>query len=128
MNKITKIVTCTLILCAAIGVYAWHEIGEKRKYADQFSLANGTVSIPPALDGRYYPILNINDVPVRFSFDQSARHVVLTQADARRVGIDTDALNYVLTPIYWQSDKHPRFDSLRAGPIVLALHVSFEAN
>ncbi len=119
MNKITKIVACILIVCVAIGAYARHAIGEKKKYADQFSLANGTVSIPPSVDGRFYPTLEINDIPIHFAFDQSARHVVLTQADARRVGIDTDALNYVPTPINWESDRRPRYGSLVAAHVTL---------
>ncbi len=123
MNQMTKIMLGFLILCIFVGVavYTVHENRQQRIYADQFALTDGTVSIPPSVDDwRFYPTLKINDVPVRFVFDQKARHVVLTRPDAQRVGIDTDTLIYALTPINWESDARPRYGSLMAASVTLS--------
>lgn len=54
----------------------------------------GQIEVPRARDGHYYLTLDINGLPVEFMIDTGASDVVLTQADARRVGIDTDGLIY----------------------------------
>lgn len=122
MNKMTKIALGLFVLGIFVGVsaYSLQNNQRQKKFADQFVLSDGTVSIPPNVDdGRFYPTLKINDVPIRFVFDQSARHVVLTKADAQQIGIDTDTLTYVLTPINWESDARPRYGSLMAAPVTL---------
>lgn len=55
---------------------------------------SGQIEVPRASDGHYYLTLDINSLPVEFMIDTGASDVVLTQADARRVGIDTDGLIY----------------------------------
>ncbi|MEM7439172.1 MAG: TIGR02281 family clan AA aspartic protease [Pseudomonadota bacterium] len=48
-----------------------------------------------APDGHFYLTLQINGVPVDFVVDTGATQIVLTKADARKVGLDPDTLNYV---------------------------------
>ena len=57
--------------------------------------AGGTIEIPRAGDGHYYLTLTIDGVAVDFLADTGASTVVLSDADARRVGIDPDALAYL---------------------------------
>lgn len=55
----------------------------------------GEITIPRAPDGHYYLMLDINGTPIRFLADTGASNMVLTQEDARKLGIDPDALVYL---------------------------------
>ncbi|MEL6520928.1 MAG: TIGR02281 family clan AA aspartic protease [Pseudomonadota bacterium] len=56
---------------------------------------NGTrIEIPASADGHFHLTLNINGQPIEFIVDTGATDMVLSTQDARRVGIDTEALNY----------------------------------
>lgn len=59
------------------------------------SVAGQMVTIPRAADGHYYPRLTINGTDVTFMADTGATSVVLSQADARSLGIDPASLNYL---------------------------------
>ncbi len=50
----------------------------------------GRIEVPRGPDGHYYLTLDINDAPVRFVVDTGATSMVLTQEDAKRVGLDED--------------------------------------
>lgn len=56
---------------------------------------SGAIVVPRAADGHYHLTLEINDTPVRFIVDTGASDLVLTQDDARRVGIDPEALPFL---------------------------------
>lgn len=45
-------------------------------------------------DGHYWAQADIDGQPIRFLVDTGATNVVLTRADARRLGIDPDVLTY----------------------------------
>ena len=55
----------------------------------------GQIEIPRAGDGHYYLTLVIDGTPVEFLADTGATTVVLSDTDARRVGIDPDGLAYL---------------------------------
>lgn len=57
----------------------------------------GTIEVPRAEDGHYYLTLDINGTPVQFLADTGATNMVLSDRDARRVGIDPEALVYIGT-------------------------------
>lgn len=57
----------------------------------------GIIEVPRAEDGHYYLTLQINGTAVQFLADTGATNMVLSQADARRIGIDPDALVYLGT-------------------------------
>lgn len=77
---------------AAIGL--WSDIS--RDVTGRQSVVNGTtIEVPRMADGHYYLTLDINGVPVDFVVDTGASQVVLSQQDARRVGLDPDALAYL---------------------------------
>jgi aspartyl protease family protein len=55
----------------------------------------GTLTVPRAPDGHYYLTLQVNGKPVRFMADTGASNVVLSERDARSLGIDPDSLTYL---------------------------------
>lgn len=55
----------------------------------------GTVELPRAADGHYYATLTVNGQPVLFMADTGATNMVLSQDDARRLGIDPESLFYL---------------------------------
>ncbi len=56
---------------------------------------SGQITIPRAADGHYHPSLTIGDQTIHFIADTGASSVVLTQADARKLGINPATLVYV---------------------------------
>ena len=59
----------------------------------QAVVEGGAIEIPRGPDGHFHLTLEINGTPVRFVADTGATNMVLTRADAARLGIDqtTDA-------------------------------------
>lgn len=57
--------------------------------------ASGEIRLPRAEDGHYYLTLTLQGQDIRFMVDTGATNVVLTQADARRLGIDPETLLYL---------------------------------
>lgn len=80
-----------------IGVMAgyglWSDIRHDIK--PQQSVSNAQIEVPRAEDGHYYLTLNIEGQAIEFMVDTGASNVVLTQADARSLGIDPGALSYM---------------------------------
>lgn len=56
-----------------------------------------TIEVFKGSDNHFHLTLQINDVPVDFLVDTGATDVVLTQADAARVGLDPKSLAYIGT-------------------------------
>lgn len=61
----------------------------------QTVMESGEIRVPRAEDGHYYLTVQINGTTVQFMADTGASNVVLTESDARRLGIDPDALMYL---------------------------------
>ena len=57
----------------------------------------GAIEVPRAEDGHYYLTLEVNGTPVQFMADTGATNMVLSDRDARRVGIDPSELMYLGT-------------------------------
>lgn len=96
MGKMTQQAAIwALIFIGIIGAYGlWEDISSDVT-ARQTVMDDGQVSVPRSPDGHYYLTLDINNVPVNFVVDTGATQVVLTQDDARRIGIDLETLDYV---------------------------------
>lgn len=78
---------------AAVGL--WQDITRDAR-TPQFSVAGSDqIIVPRARDGHYYLTLDVNDAAVRFVVDTGATDMVLTQADARRAGIDPAELSFL---------------------------------
>lgn len=96
MGKMTQQAAIwALIFIGVIGAYGlWEDISGDVT-ARQTVTDEGQISVPRSPDGHYYLTLEINNVPVDFVVDTGASQVVLTQDDARRIGIDLETLDYV---------------------------------
>ncbi len=75
------------------GYGLWSDI--RRDLPMQAIVQDGAVEIPRAADGHYHLTLTINGTPVPFMVDTGASNVVLSRADARRLGIDPEGLAFV---------------------------------
>ena len=86
-----------LIFMGAIAIIGmWPEI--QRTITPHQSVVDGTtIVLPRGRDGHYYLILDINNVPVEFVVDTGASQVVLTQDDAKRIGLNPSSLSYLGT-------------------------------
>lgn len=76
---------------AAIGL--WNDVS--RDVLPRQTVAGDEIVLPRSPDGHYHMTVQINGTPVDFLVDTGASQVVLTQADAQRVGFDPGALRYL---------------------------------
>ena len=84
-----------LIFVGAVAVAGlWTDI--RNEVAPRQSVAvNGDITLPRGIDGHYRMTLGIQGTPVQFIVDTGATDMVLSRRDARRAGIDPDALAYL---------------------------------
>lgn len=81
-----------IFLGAIVAAGLWMDIRDDLA-PRQASFRDGAViEVPRAIDGHYYLTLEINGTPVRFVVDTGASDLVLSRADAARVGIDVERL------------------------------------
>jgi len=83
-----------IFLGVAAGYGLWGDIRSQITPVQAIGTA-GRIEVPRAADGHYYLVLRIGGTPVRFMVDTGATNVVLSQRDARRLGIDPAALLYM---------------------------------
>jgi aspartyl protease family protein len=79
-------------VAAAFGL--WRDIDSTRA-ARLTADGAGAITIRAAPDGHFHLTLQINSVPVRLIVDTGATQLVLSQADAARVGLDPARLPYL---------------------------------
>ncbi|MFC3615944.1 TIGR02281 family clan AA aspartic protease [Lutimaribacter marinistellae] len=81
-----------------IGVIAvvglWEDIRGTVSPSSSMVVTEESIRVPRGPDGHYYLRLLVNDTPVEFLVDTGASQVVLTNGDARRIGVDLDNLNF----------------------------------
>jgi len=83
-----------LIFIGIIGAYGlWDDISNEVN-PQQAVMAEGEVVVPRSRDGHYHLTLQVNNQPVDFIVDTGATQVVLSQRDAKRIGIDPATLDY----------------------------------
>lgn len=76
------------------GYGLWNDMA--RLTIPQQSVATGgEVVLPKARDGHYYLMLTISGTPIEFMVDTGASGVVLSQQDAKRIGIDPKDLVFL---------------------------------
>jgi aspartyl protease family protein len=84
-----------LIFVAMTAGYAlWNDL-EGKITPFQSTGDAGQIAIPRAQDGHYYLVLEIAGKPLEFMVDTGASNVVLSQRDARSLGLDPTSLNYL---------------------------------
>ncbi len=76
---------------AAVGLWSdiRYDVAPRQSIIDA-----GTIEVPRGPDGHYHLVLGLNDTPVEFIVDTGASGIVLTRADARRIGVDPESLVY----------------------------------
>ena len=83
-----------LIFAGALAVAGlWPQI-RQAAMPQALSVGEGRLEVPLSRDGHAYLTARVNGVPVRFVVDTGASMVALDRGDARRVGLDPDALAY----------------------------------
>ena len=79
---------------AAAGYGLWGDI-RGSILPDQTVTQSGQIEVPRAQDGHYYLTLVIDGTKIAFLADTGASTVVLSDRDARKLGIDLDGLAYL---------------------------------
>lgn len=84
------------IFLGAIAAYGlWNDVQRQTTGGQMLELGNGQIIVPRQPDGHYYLTLALNGENIRFVVDTGATDMVLTKSDARRAGIDPEALNFI---------------------------------
>lgn len=84
-----------LIFVGAIaGVGIWEDVKDDVLPRQAAFEDKGRVEVPQRFDGHYYLTLDVNGQTVEFVVDTGATSIVLTKADAERVGIDVGNLQF----------------------------------
>ncbi len=82
-----------IFLGVMAGYLLWQDI-QGDVFSRQSVSKAGEIVLPRRQDGHYYATLTIGGQEVEFVVDTGATNVVLSREDARRVGVDTEALVY----------------------------------
>ncbi|MGP3696508.1 retropepsin-like aspartic protease family protein [Rhodobacter sp. NSM] len=106
-----------LIFVAVLAGYGlWRDVRTELA-PTQAVMEDSRIEVPRARDGHYYLTLDISGTPVRFMADTGATSVVLSQADARRLGIEPERLDYLGEAI--TANGAVRTARVRVGPVAL---------
>ena len=84
-----------IFLGVAAGYGLWKDVRTEVLPRQSVESASGVISVPRGRDGHFHLRLQMNDTPVDFLVDTGATDIVLTQRDARRVGLNTENLAFV---------------------------------
>ena len=83
-----------LIFVGVIAAYGlWDDLAQDVN-PRQAMIGPSSISVPLGFDGHYGLTLSVNGTDVDFVVDTGASHIVLSHEDARKVGLDPDALTY----------------------------------
>ncbi|MEL6594452.1 MAG: TIGR02281 family clan AA aspartic protease [Pseudomonadota bacterium] len=109
-----------LIFIGAIaGVGLWQDIRSTVLPQQAAFVDSGEVVVPRARDGHYYLNININGEPIDFVVDTGATDIVLTRADATRIGLRPEDLNFLgqaMTANGIVQTAMVRLDEMELGP------------
>lgn len=84
-----------LIFLGAIAAFGlWDDI-RRNTTPQQTMIADNAIELPRSPDGHFYAVMELNGQSVRFMIDTGATQLVLTQADAQRVGLKPADLPYL---------------------------------
>lgn len=82
-----------IFLGAVAGYGLWNDVSRDLTGRGAIA-ADGTLSLPRAPDGHYYIAADVNGERIRFVVDTGASDIVLSSADADRLGFSPDTLAY----------------------------------
>lgn len=89
----TLLAWAMIFLAVMVGYGLWQDMRGQIGGFQQVTDA-GSLEIPRAPDGHYYPVAEVDGTRVTFMVDTGATNIVLTREDARRIGIDLETLVY----------------------------------
>ncbi|QJF51009.1 retropepsin-like aspartic protease family protein [Roseobacter ponti] len=85
-----------LIFFGVVAAYGlWGDIRQTVMPQQTSFAETGQIVVPRSPDGHYYIRADVNGASTLFVLDTGATDMVLTQEDARRAGLDPQALNYI---------------------------------
>jgi aspartyl protease family protein len=82
-----------IFLGAIAGFGLWEDV-KSRLTRQAVVVSDGQIDVQAAPDGHFYLTAGIDGHEVTFVIDTGASDIVLTEADARAIGLDTSTLNY----------------------------------
>ncbi|MCX7646599.1 MAG: TIGR02281 family clan AA aspartic protease [Rhodobacteraceae bacterium] len=110
-----------LIFVGVIAGYGlWSDIRSTLSPRQMIHEDEGRIEVGRGNDGHFHLTLEVEGTPVEFVVDTGASGIVLTLEDARRVGIDTDALDFKLRALTANGEvaiAPVRLAEVRLGPI-----------
>ena len=60
-------------------------------------VSDSQIGVSISEDGHFYMDIKINNIPIKFLVDTGASNIILSLNDAKRIGINTNNLNYTRT-------------------------------
>ncbi|GHE03323.1 aspartyl protease [Defluviimonas sp. 20V17] len=85
-----------LIFVGVIAGYGlWSDIGPQLLPRQEVVSDTGQIVLPRGPNGHFYATVKIDGTPVQFVVDTGATSIVLTKADARRLGLHPESLQYI---------------------------------
>ncbi|MBV7409608.1 TIGR02281 family clan AA aspartic protease [Maritimibacter sp. DP1N21-5] len=94
-KSLQQLAIWALIFVGAIGAYGlWEDMG-RDVMPRQSVVGSGVVEVPRGADGHFYLTLELNGTPVIFVVDTGASEIVLSEDDARSVGLHPEDLDYI---------------------------------
>jgi aspartyl protease family protein len=109
-----------IFVCALIGAGLWVDSRDTGRPQHSVFAEEGRIEVPRGRDGHYHLTLQINGVSVPMIVDTGASDLVLSRADAERIGLnDADLVfagraNTANGPV---TTAHVRLDQVRLGGI-----------
>jgi aspartyl protease family protein len=110
-----------IFLGAIVAVGLWSDVRDTVAPRQTLMQDGAQVVVPMARDGHFYLVLELNGVPVRFVVDTGATDIVLSAADAARVGIQPENLVFsgrALTANGMVETAPVRIDRVALGGVV----------
>lgn len=84
-----------IFLAALAGVGLWNDVRNDLSPRQSVVQDTGQIVLPRAYDGHFYVTLLMNGQPIDFVVDTGASQIVLTKEDAKRAGVQMEALRFL---------------------------------
>lgn len=85
-----------LIFAGAILAFGFKDQLTAVLYGEPQQIDGETIALKRGEGGHFFATAEVNGATIRFLVDTGATNLVLSKADAEKIGIETDTLNYIL--------------------------------
>ncbi|CUJ95354.1 TIGR02281 family clan AA aspartic protease [Shimia thalassica] len=121
-KTIQQLLAWVLIGLGVVAAYGmWDDIRSTVTPTAASFESEGAIEIPRGMDGHYHMTVEVNGAPISFIVDTGASQIVLNKTDARRIGLDPEALPYFGRAMTANGEVRTapvKLDELRVGGIV----------